>query len=685
MTIGKKLLAWGVIASSLPLIIATAIALWQGKSAETVGTKETTRLASEDQRHIVDGVVAMVTTQQELLELKLQKDLNVARDLLKAAGGLQLTEAKTKWTARNQFDNTMIEIELPQAVIGDQRISQKSDTNSPVLIVDKVKALVGAACTVFQRMNFEGDMVRIITNLQAADGSRAVGTYIPAFSANRTPNPVVRAILKGERYTGRAFVVDKWFVAVYEPIKNAAGEVTGMLFTGIPEQSAESLRAELMRTKVGKQGFVYVIDPAGKYVCSQNGARDGESIIDSKDANGEPFVRQIVTNALRLKKGEQAIARYPWKNGNKETPKQKTVAYAYFAPWNWIIAAETYEEDFQEGVLAIQKANRRGTMLLLTAFVVAILSAIALWSLISRSIASTLRGIADTLRSGAAQTRSAAEKLAELSQSLAEGSSEQAASLEETSASLEEMSSMTRKNVESAGKLRQVGREAREAGDLSQSEVLAMNSAMSAISESTGEVTNIVKTIDEIAFQTNILALNAAVESARAGEAGLGFSVVANEVRNLAQRCALAAKETTQKINIAVQNSADGAKISKKVADSLAEIVARSRTVDDLSSAVATACQEQSRGISQVNTAVTEIDKVTQRTAATAEGSASAAQELEAQATKLNAAVADLISLIDGPEKAKAVVTTQIQDSPAPLQTIRASNRLLDVSVPHVN
>jgi methyl-accepting chemotaxis protein len=267
---------------------------------------------------------------------------------------------------------------------------------------------------------------------------------------------------------------------------------------------------------------------------------------------------------------------------------------------------------------------------------------------ITRSITKPIKVLADNLSAGAEQTTSAAGQVSAASQSLAEGASEQAASLEETSSSLEEMSSMTKRNAETAGKVKELGSQARQAGDLGVQDMTAMVSAMDDIKRSSDDIAKIIKTIDEIAFQTNILALNAAVEAARAGEAGMGFAVVADEVRSLAQRCAQAAKETAGKIEDAVQKSAKGAEISAKVAKSLEEIVGKARQVDEMAGEVAAASQEQSQGISQVNTAVTQMDKVTQSNAASAEESASAAEEMTAQAEALKEAVAELLRLVDG-------------------------------------
>jgi methyl-accepting chemotaxis protein len=267
---------------------------------------------------------------------------------------------------------------------------------------------------------------------------------------------------------------------------------------------------------------------------------------------------------------------------------------------------------------------------------------------IVRSTNKRLNEVAGPLREGADQVSTAAGQTSASSQTLSQGSSQQASSLEETGSSLEEMSSMIKRNSESALKANELAKEARTAADKGVSDMQAMATAMEAIKVSSHDIAKIIKTIDEIAFQTNILALNAAVEAARAGEAGMGFAVVADEVRNLAQRCAQAAKETAVKIEGAIAKSGQGVEISGKVAVALNEIVTKVRQVDELVTAVAGASREQAQGITQVNSAVAQMDKVTQDNAATAEESAAAAEELFAQAKSMKQAVDELIQLVDG-------------------------------------
>jgi methyl-accepting chemotaxis protein len=284
------------------------------------------------------------------------------------------------------------------------------------------------------------------------------------------------------------------------------------------------------------------------------------------------------------------------------------------------------------------------TVLLFVFLTVAV--SVVLGTLTTRSISGVLHRAADKLSAGAEQTAAASGQVSAASQMLAEGASEQAASLEETSASLEEISSMTKRNAENAQTTKVLADLARVAADSGASDMQKMSLAMQDIKSSSDDISKIIKTIDEIAFQTNILALNAAVEAARAGEAGMGFAVVADEVRNLAQRSAQAAKETAAKIETAIAKTSQGVQMSEKVARSLAEIVTNARKVDELVAEIATASKEQNDGVAQVNIAVSQMDKVTQSNAASAEESASAAQELNAQAHVLRGVVGELLKLV---------------------------------------
>jgi methyl-accepting chemotaxis protein len=296
---------------------------------------------------------------------------------------------------------------------------------------------------------------------------------------------------------------------------------------------------------------------------------------------------------------------------------------------------------------------------------VSFVAAIVAGFLITRGINSRLRHMADGLSEGASQVASASSQVSSASQSLAEGSSEQAASLEETSASLEEMSSMTKRNADSAQQAKELSNQTRTSANAGSAHMEEMRRAMDAIKISSNDIAKIIKTIDEIAFQTNILALNAAVEAARAGEAGAGFAVVADEVRALAQRAAQAAKETAGKIEDAIQKSEHGVVISDNVAKALGEIVDKARKVDALVAEIATASQEQTQGIGQVNTAVSQMDQVTQSNASSAEETAAAAEELNAQAQVMHDNVGELRRLVGGGGQSSGASANTSHSQPA--------------------
>ena len=267
---------------------------------------------------------------------------------------------------------------------------------------------------------------------------------------------------------------------------------------------------------------------------------------------------------------------------------------------------------------------------------------------LARSITRPINRIIDSLNEGSNQVASASGQVSSASQQLAEGASEQAASLEETSSSLEEMSSMTRQNADNAGQADSLMKEASVVVGEANNSMSAVNNSMEEITKASEETSKIIKTIDEIAFQTNLLALNAAVEAARAGEVGAGFAVVADEVRNLAMRAADAAKNTSDLIEGTIKQVKIGSDVVVKTNDAFSKVVDSTDKASELVGEISAASNEQAQGIDQVNTAMTQMDKVVQNSAATAEESASASEELAAQAESMRTVVGELNSLVSG-------------------------------------
>jgi methyl-accepting chemotaxis protein/methyl-accepting chemotaxis protein-1 (serine sensor receptor) len=292
--------------------------------------------------------------------------------------------------------------------------------------------------------------------------------------------------------------------------------------------------------------------------------------------------------------------------------------------------------------------------------------------LIVRGINASMRQAVAALSAGAEQVASAATQVSSSSQSLAQGTSEQAASLEETSASSNEINSMAQRNTENSRSAADLVTSSQQKFAETNQSLERMVEAMGEIKSSSDRIAKIIKTIEDIAFQTNILALNAAVEAARAGEAGMGFAVVADEVRNLAQRCAQAAKDTAGLIEESIDKSNDGRSKVDQVAEAIRAVTDEAAKIKILVDEVNMGSQEQARGIEQVSKAMTQMEQVTQKAAANAEESASAAEELTAQSKTLKDVIEQLIGMVGGTESrnGRHVGVSARRGAPAPTREI---------------
>lgn len=308
-----------------------------------------------------------------------------------------------------------------------------------------------------------------------------------------------------------------------------------------------------------------------------------------------------------------------------------------------------------ESAKATKDADFTGLLLksiTIASVIIGIIVALMMGFLLSRAITKPVDKIIGGLKEGSQQVASASIQLSDSSQQLAEGNSELAASIEETSSTLEESSSMIRQNSENTRQAALLAAQTRQSAEKGTQEMSEMMGAMDELRKSSNQIAKIIKVIDDIAFQTNILALNAAVEAARAGDAGLGFAVVAEEVRNLAQRSAQAAKDTAEMIETNIRYSQNGLDTAQRVGGSLSEITAQAKKVNELVDEIAAAGQEQAQGIIQINKAIAQMEKATQQSAATAEESSASAQELNAQAEIMQEAVRQLVQVVKGTNEA---------------------------------
>jgi len=349
-TLKRKIIGLAVLAAVLP-VIAMIILMGQFQSAVSqLTTKELSDVAMTNMGQIARDVYGLCETSNDLIQKKINNGLSVARDVLKQHKGIETGKETVSWDAVNQLTKQNQKVVLPKFNAGGVWLGQNRNPATPTPIVDEVKRLVGVTCTIFQRMNDQGDMLRVATNVEDLENRRAIGTYIPAFLPDGTANPVTAAVLKSQPYRGIAYVVNTWYLTAYEPIKDKDGKIIGMLYVGEKLEAVASLRKAIQSMKVGKLGYVGIIggkgEHKGRYIISKDGARDGESIWNQKDIHGNAVVQAIVAKALSQPKGESFYHEYIWQNPGDQQPRKKVSSVIYFEPFDWVIVAGTYEDDF---------------------------------------------------------------------------------------------------------------------------------------------------------------------------------------------------------------------------------------------------------------------------------------------------------------------------------------------------
>ncbi len=826
----------------------------QGYISAKVGQNEIINdIAAREVTRIVEGIASTCRAQKAVLQKKLDADLKMAVRILSGRGTVSVSKDRTvEWKAVNQFTKASQALTLPEMSVGTDVMRPNDSFSKPSPVVDEVESLTGSTCTVFQRMNEAGDMLRVVTNVRKADGARAIGTYIPARQPDGSANPVVASVMKGNVFRGVAFVVDGWYVAAYEPIKYAGGKIIGMIYVGV---SQRDLTQTIREATIGKSGYVFVSDSKGSLLVHPKSELVGKNVIT--DLRLDPF-KEVLKNRAA---GKTQIVNYSFEG------RSKLACYTYFEDWDWIVCASAYWDDLsssaaenclkllrgdieslykvsfidttngkrpmyaqirfvdEQGMEAVNlksgafadklvskadtdwfaatkalkagqtynsgvviaantgepemriavpvhirnefkgatvlsldwglawdqlkgktygktgyvyvvndrgflvchpkytlkdnmnmtdakygslaamvrermlrgdhdatryefegiskvasycplrigdktysvaatcpeaelmesvnalraQADRKAKLLLMmvggAAVILMVLGSLVSW-VFSRRLTQALLGVIQGLDGGANQVNTAAEQVSSSSRQLAEGASEQASSLEETSSALEEMAGMSRQNADNSREANRYMAEAQgvihEAGTV----MGETSNAMQSIAEASEKIQKIIKVIEEIAFQTNLLALNAAVEAARAGEHGKGFAVVADEVRNLSQRAAQAARETGDLIEQTVNRVQRGVELNATTNSAFVRIGESANKVADLVAQIARASNEQAKGVEQVNAAVAQMDRVTQSNAASAEESSSAAEQLTSEAHNVRQMVNDLVIIV---------------------------------------
>ncbi len=462
--------------------------------------------------------------------------------------------------------------------------------------LDDVKDRVGCDVTIFN------DNVRYSTTVINAQGQRAIGTTMDS--------GIAKTVLQNKQeYHGEAQVVGKHYYVTYIPLYDYTGAVVGALFSGsnAAEADKEFSTVTWIAIIIGIVGAVCI----ALYLIIFTRRRVSEPLHHAEQYAQEMLAGQLNSTNVNYPFRDDEIGAFVGTLQQAKDGMSRVVGDA-----SRVLSAMA-GGDFTQA----PNVNYPGVFEEIRASIGKIESELG-YTLSSMSASS------DEVLTGSTQ-------MAEGSQSLANGTTTQASAIEEISATIQDVSTQISTTAENAAQAGQLSEQTQDKVNCQDSEIQSMVSAMNEISETSKEIEKIIKTIEDISFQTNILALNAAVEAARAGSAGKGFAVVADEVRNLANKSAEAAKSTSTLISAAIAAVDKGAKIADATADSMKEVKDMSAQTARLIVDIASASQEQSESIKQITAGVDQISQVIQTNSATAEETAALCSALSGQSKML--------------------------------------------------
>ena len=607
-----------------------------------------------------------------IIQGKINSDLNVARDIFYSYGKISIDNTKSfNIKAVNQITKAESYVKLPTMKVGGSEILNNH------AVVDKIKILTGDVSTIFQIIP-EG-AIRISTNVLTKEGERAVGTYI------QTDSPVYQAIMRGETYYGRALVVDDWYQTAYEPIKDINNRIVGILFVGVKDAYQKALD-DLATIKIGQTGYFYILDDKGNYVLSASRKRDGENIMTAKDANGKEFIKDIVERGVKLGADEKALAYYPWKNQGETSARMKVAGFTYFPELKWIVAASVYQDEFLGDLEYIRTVT---ILIILLAIILGLIVSYVFALYITKPIkklegslelvadgdlrimmdddllqkkdeigvlarsfqkmVGNIKSLVEHILDNVNQSVVSSEGLSASSQQVNASVQQVAATIDQVATGSQQLSVSAAEATEKSNKTEENALEGSKTTEAVKIKIGAMSDTarvsaekVKSLGEKSKQIGEIIGTINEISEQTNLLALNAAIEAARAGEAGRGFAVVADEVRKLAEESHNATNTIKElissiqnEINVAVQGMDEnikqvefGVEAVNTALGSFEKIPGLAKEAGRAINEIAAVSEQNSAGAQQVSASMQQVNSAMQEVAATAGKLAGGAGEL---------------------------------------------------------
>jgi len=657
-------------------------------------------LITQQLKETLEEVYGLCETSNDLVKQQVSENLNVARFLLRELGDVNFTQNQlVQWNAINQFTRKSVSIELPRMNVGDTWLGQNTNSTVETPVVDQVRRLVGGTVTIFQRMNTEGDMLRVATNVQQLNRERAIGTYIPAINPNGSQNKVISTIMSGQTYRGPAYVVNEWYISAYEPITGIGGDIVGALYVGIKQEAVDSLRRAIENVNVGVNGYVWVLHGSDANF-KDNIILKSRLINDSQIINEttKPIYDEIRKKALQLTANEPGVLYGSWKDPNSDNVTEKTIYYTYFPEWDWVIGVTSYDDDYTTVFAEIgeifHNLIRQIVIVAVVSFLIVGFFAFLIGNMIAKPITSVtkiahlvsqgnisaagdymatlepikislrtanranettflfqaMEAMIDSLNALIGQVKRTSTQLMSTAAEISDNSSTQESTAKdfgaftnEIAAAVKEISSTSQDLYRTMSNVSEAAHSTTSMADAGRSELAGMESTMqnltqattsissklTIITEKAGNINSVVTTIAKVADQTNLLSLNASIEAEKAGEYGLGFAVVAREIRRLADQTALATLDIEQMVKEMQSSVTAGVmemdKFTEEVRSGVSEVAQISEHLEKIIQqvqkltpryeAIKEGMQSQSQGAQQINDAMVNLTEAADRTA----------------------------------------------------------------------
>jgi methyl-accepting chemotaxis protein len=565
---------------------------------------------------------------EEFVQQSVDTSLSLGHAQLKLAGGVQMTGRSITWSATNQSTNAKTQFTLPQWSLEGMALTPDRSFDRKIPVIDDIAKQTNETVTLFERVNAEGEMLRVATTVPDADGQRAIGTYIPLVDKDGVPSPVIKAVLAGRVYRGRAYVANAWYTTAYEPLLDAKGDLIGMFYVGMKQEGVSALRQAISgQAHNGDHSSVAV------YYGPHSKPYQGMVVIPPTGIGSitESKWKKVIDQAPGLSdgaSGELTVAG-PTKDS------QAIIRYAYFRPWDWVIVVIGDSRDYA-GASALVRA--RFSELLLQSLLgglIAVLAGAVFAYFISKRITSPVADLSIHLTSSATQISSSAVHQQSNVTTLMASSNQIASAAKEISATSQELLRAMVEIAEAAERTAGLAHDGRQGLKGMESSMQALSSASDSISGKLGtirskaaKINSVVTAITKVADQTNLLSLNASIEAEKAGEAGAGFAVVAREIRRLADQSAISTLDIEQIVEEMQEAVAGGVSEMRGFADAVqgginaaetiqgqfGEIIERVESMAPRYETVQQGMQNQSVGARQISDAMWQLTETARQT-----------------------------------------------------------------------